>query len=192
MQIEKSVRAVERLYAQTDKVTSNFVKQSGIQCPSGCTKCCHGQKVSATPLEFLPYAYSLYKQGLLEDRYWELKTKPQSTCILVEGDEDGTNGKCSEYPYRGLICRLFGNAAMTNKDGKKILSSCSIIKAQTAFKPDFDTILQKSAPVVSEFYMQLRAIDNEYGSMHFPINQAILKSMEMVYHSTRRKRKRSI
>lgn len=192
MQIEKSVRAVERLYAQVEKATSAFNGQSGIKCPGGCTKCCHGKKVSAAPLEFLPFAYHLYQQGTLEDRYWELKTGVFDACFLVEGNKDEYNGKCTEYLHRGLICRLFGSAAMINKDGKKSFSGCTILKDQSQAIPNFELSVQKTAPIYSQFYMQLRAIDNDYGSMMIPINQAILKSMEIVYYNTRRKRKRSV
>lgn len=192
MLIEKKVRAIEKLFAQTDKATSNFINKSGINCPPGCAKCCHGQKVSANPLEFLPYAYHLYEQGILEDSYWELKINTNISCVLVEGENENSYGWCKQYPYRGMICRLFGNAAMTNKDGTKALSACAIIKKQVAEKPNFNEILQQSAPVVSDFYMKLRSIDNEYGSMMIPINLAILKSMEIVYYNTRRKRKKSV
>jgi uncharacterized protein len=192
MLIEKQVRAIEKLFAQTDKATTNFINKSGINCPQGCAKCCHGQKVSATPLEFLPYAYHLYELGLLEDSYWELKINTKVSCVLVEGENETSYGWCTKYPYRGMICRLFGNAAMTNKEGKKLLSACAIIKNQIVEKPNFNEILQQSAPVVSDFYMKLRSIDTEYGSMMIPVNLAILKSMEIVYYNTRRKRKKSV
>jgi uncharacterized protein len=192
MQIDKSVRDVERLFVQVDKATSSFTNQSGIKCPSGCTKCCHGKNVSAAPLEFLPYAYHLYQQGTLEDRFWELKTSSPEACFLVEGQKEELNGRCTVYQYRGLICRLFGSAAMIIKEEKKSFSGCSILKEQSLTLPAFEVAVQIAAPVYSDFYMQLRNIDNTYGSMMIPINMAILKSMEIVYYNTRRKRKRSV
>ncbi|MFA9390854.1 MAG: YkgJ family cysteine cluster protein [Prolixibacteraceae bacterium] len=192
MQIDKDVRAVEKLLAQIDVVSNNFLKQTEVGCPSGCNKCCHGKHVSATPLEFLPYAYHLYQTGQLEEKYWEFKAKDEFdvSCFLVEGDEHSLNGKCSIYEHRGVICRLFGNCASVNKNGEKSYSACSILKSQIVDHENFKSVLATSAPIYTDYYMQLRAIDNTNGAMQFPINIAILKSMELVYNTTRRKRKR--
>ena len=190
MQIDKSVRAVERLFAQIDQSSKKFLEQVEVRCPQGCNKCCHGKNVSAAPLEFLPYAYHLYQTGRLEDKYWELKGKEGNGCYLVEGDEQSLTGKCSAYEYRGIICRLFGNCSLMNKNGEKLYSACSILKGQITDQEKFKSILQTSAPVYSDFYMRLRTIDNVNGGMLYPINIAILKSLEFVYNNTRRKRKR--
>lgn len=192
MQIDKSVRAVEHLFKDIDKSVQQFLGNVPVKCPAGCANCCRGQKVAANPLEFLPYSYHLFNTGTLDDRYWDFKTKPQTHCFLVDGGADGTFGKCSEYAHRGVICRLFGNAASVDKNGKKQFSGCSILKSQITNPESFQNILQQSAPVYSDFYMKLRAIDNENGAMLFPINIAILKSMELVYNTTRRKRRRSV
>lgn len=190
MQIEKNVRAVERLFKEMDQASSQFLSQVEVRCPTGCNKCCHGKNVAATPLEFIPYAYYLFKTGELENKYWELKSREGSGCALVEGDEHSLTGKCSVYEHRGVICRLFGNCASINKNGQKQYSACAILKAQINDKEKFQIRLQESAPVYSNYYMKLRAIDNTNGSMLFPINIAILKSLELVYNNTRRKRKR--
>lgn len=190
MQIDKSVRAVERLLSEIDKTSQIFLSKTNIKCPSGCAKCCHGKNISATPLEFLPFAYNLYKQGKLEDMYWDFKSKFQVKCLLVEGDTGDDYGKCSVYEHRGVICRLFGNCSMLDKSGLKLYSACSILKSQIDDKGQFNLDLQKYAPVYSHYYMNLRAIDNNYGSMLFPVNMAIMKAMEIVYYNTRRKRKR--
>lgn len=190
MQLEKSVRAVERLFAEIDKSTTKFLSKTNVKCPSGCTKCCHGKDVSATPLEFLPYAYDLYRKGELEDKYWEYKNLEIKKCLLVEGDADLLNGKCTSYPYRGVICRTFGSGCGVNKLGIKTFNACKILKEQSASDDNFQLVLQKFGPTTSDYYMKLRAIDSTYGAMLFPINVAIMKSMEIVYYNTRRKRKR--
>jgi uncharacterized protein len=192
MLIEKNVRAVERLLKEVDQASSRFLDRVEVRCPTGCNKCCHGKHVAATPLEFLPYAYHLFKTGELEDKYWELKNKEGISCVLVEGDENSPVGKCSVYEHRGVICRLFGNCSSINKNGQKVYSACTILKGQITDQEKFQLSLQESAPVYSNYYMKLRAIDNTNGSMLFPINIAILKSLELVYNNTRRKRKRAV
>jgi len=190
MHIDNTVRAVERLLTQIDKANAKFLSKVEVRCPSGCNKCCHGQHVSAAPLEFLPYAYHLYKTNQLEDKYWELKEKEGVSCFLVEGEENSLNGKCSVYEHRGVICRLFGNCASVNRNGMKSYSACTILKEQIVDKEKFNSILQTSAPIYTDYYMKLRAIDNTNGAMMFPINIAIIKAMEIVYSNTRNKRKK--
>jgi len=189
MQIGKDIHAVQRIFKEIDKSTRNFLGKVEVSCPKGCNKCCHGKKVAAVPLEFLPYANHLYQTGELENKYWEFKSKEVSGCFLVEDDEHSLNGKCSMYDYRGAICRLFGNCANIHKNGEKQFSACAILKSQIIDKEKFNSTLQLSAPIYSNYYMKLRAIDPTNGAMMFPINIAILKAMELVYNNTRGHRK---
>ncbi|MBN1927054.1 MAG: YkgJ family cysteine cluster protein [Prolixibacteraceae bacterium] len=190
MQIEKSVRAVERLYTQIDKSCSIFLKQSNVRCPLGCGECCYGKNISASPLEFLPLSWKYFREGILEEKFWTLKNDVPERCFLLNTDNTLQTGRCSEYTHRGVICRLFGSAAFVSKDGSKKFSACSILKNQISDTVSFSEALQIKAPVYADYYMRLRTIDNEYGVLRFPVNLAILKSMEIVYYNTRRKQRR--
>lgn len=185
MHLEEKVVLIEQLFAEVDAQCRSFLNHVPIKCQLGCAKCCHGKNVSASPLEFLPYAYHLYTDGVLEDKYWSFKEQVVSRCYLVEGEIPDGIGKCSEYSYRGLICRLFGNAALLTKSGRKSFSGCVLLKNQVVNQSEFDEMVQQYAPVYSTYYMQLRAIDNVYGGMLLPINEAIVKAMEVVYYNTR-------
>lgn len=185
MHLQEKVVLIEQMFAVVDAQCRSFLDKVPLKCQPGCAKCCHGKNVTASPLEFLPYAFHLHAEGLLEDHYWKFKDQPVPRCFLVEGEVPDGIGKCSEYAHRGLICRLFGNAASVNKNGRKLYSGCALLKSQVTDPLQFDEMLQQYAPVYSEFYMQLRSIDNEYGGLLLPVNQAILKAMEIVYYNTR-------
>ncbi len=185
MQLEEKVLLIKQMFAEVDAQCRLFLNNVPLSCPPGCAKCCHGKHVTASPLEFLPYAYRLYLDGVLEEKFWLYKKHPVPRCFLVEGEIPDGIGKCSEYKHRGLICRLFGNAASVNKKGLKSYSGCALLKSQVASYEGFDDMVQMYSPVYSGFYMQLRAIDNEYGGMLLPVNQAVIKAMEIVYYNTR-------
>jgi uncharacterized protein len=185
MKIEKNVRAINLVFEKINKSSVKFLDNAGIKCPSGCGECCLGKNIAASPLEFLPYSYHLFQEGILEDKYWAMKNNLPQYCVLLNYDEETKSGHCSEYQRRGAICRLFGNAAMVGKDEKKSFSGCKILKAQIDDEIKFNISVQKYAPVYSNFYMQLESIDLEYGSLLLPINEAIMKSMEIVFYSTR-------
>jgi len=93
------------------------------------------------------------------------------------------NGSCSNYRYRGLICRLFGFAASRNKYGELRLATCTIIKEEqnenynAAEKGIGDG---KYVPVFTDYYMQLTQIDYHLASLLLPINQALKRAIEEV------------
>jgi uncharacterized protein len=90
---------------------------------------------------------------------------------------------CSEYVHRGLICRLFGYSARTNKYGKKELVTCQIIKTEQAEAYHNATLQIEGGlevPVMSQYYMQLHAIDFELTQHFYPINEAIKRAIELV------------
>jgi hypothetical protein len=78
---------------------------------------------------------------------------------------------------------LFGYSARTTKYGTKELVTCQIIKTEqtVAFEKAESEIEKGSAvPVMSDFYMQLHAIDPDLSRDFYPINQAIRKAIESV------------
>ncbi|MBA4054299.1 MAG: hypothetical protein C0490_06275 [Marivirga sp.] len=97
----------------------------------------------------------------------------------------GGAGLCSEYKHRGLICRLFGYSARTNKYDKKELITCQIIKTEQAANVEYTSagIAEgRDVPVMNQFYMQLHAIDFELTREFFPINEAIKRAIEVILH----------
>jgi uncharacterized protein len=181
--IEK-VRAVEEVFQELDKSISTFQSWSTLHCKAGCGKCCFKPDIEATILEFLPFAHHLYQR---DDAYaWldKLQASDQEVCHILNPTQAGA-GLCSEYPYRGLICRLFGYSARVNKYGAPELVTCQIIKTEQ--QGAYEQTQQKIAggdplPVMNQYYMQLHAIDPELARNFYPVNQAIRKAIETVLH----------
>jgi uncharacterized protein len=110
---------------------------------------------------------------------------PNSDCFLYHHLSliGNSLGSCSDYYHRGLICRLFGNAASKNKYGKLEIVTCKIIKdlypekfAETSSEINTNNII----PVFTEYYMRLSQIDFRLGNMICPINLAMKLSIEEV------------
>lgn len=180
----QKVAAVERVYKVLDTEIAAFQKESGLHCISGCGECCKKPDIEATPLEFLPLALYLLDEGKAEQALQELSEKEDALCYLFRPSITNFGGLCVDYPYRGLICRLFGYAARRNKEGQKELVTCKIIKeCQSADYENAVVGLKKGmkVPVFSEYYSRLSNIDPEL--MHFyPINEAIKKAIQIVLH----------
>ena len=184
MSIEEKVREVEQVFHHLDQAIAKFQSGSSLHCKFGCGKCCFKPDIEATILEFLPFALHLYQQGQAETWYERLKINTSPVCLILNPTQGGA-GLCSEYPHRGLICRLFGYSARTNKYGKKELVTCQIIKTEQidAYQNAESRIDEGlEVPVMNQFYMQLHGIDFELTRDFYPINTAIKHAIETVLH----------
>ncbi len=173
---------VEQVFEKLDQEIASFQGWSGLHCQFGCGKCCFKPDIEATILEFLPFAHHLYQQGKAEAWLERLTDAPGTLCLILNPTQAGA-GLCSEYKHRGLICRLFGYSARTNKYGMKELVTCQIIKTEQREefeKASVEINQEAHVPVMSNFYMQLHSIDFELTRDFFPINTAIKKAIETV------------
>ena len=183
MSLEEKVSAVERVFEVLDREIAVFQNWSGLYCPAGCGKCCFKPDIEATILEFLPFANYLHKNGSAVNWLERLQTTNSTLCLILNPTQVG-QGLCSEYKYRGLICRLFGYSARTNKYGRKELVTCEIVKGEESFARTSSMIEagEKNITVMSQYYMQLHAIDIDLTRDFYPINVAIRKAIETVLH----------
>ena len=183
MSIERRVQLVERLFYQLEQDSAQFQNKSGISCVSGCGKCCTSPDIEASPLEFLPWAFHLFLNGEAEKTLGILKKNPKRNCLIYKPLSIVDQGRCNDYKYRGLICRLFGFAANTDKYGNLRLVTCKIIKEGQAGK--YNSAVEAMAkglyvPVFTDYYMQLNQIDFQLGNIIVPINKALAMALEEV------------
>jgi Fe-S-cluster containining protein len=185
MSILKKVRAVDSLYAVLDKEIALFQSKSSLHCKAGCGKCCTHAEVDASPLEFLPWAFNLFLKGTAATTLDDLKTKTTAICHIYEplSVVDSGSGKCSDYQYRGLICRLFGYGANRDKFGEMRLATCKIIKESQAENFEAAQKAMKEGlyvPIFTDYYMKLSQIDFRLGNVIVPVNTALKLALEEV------------
>src|SRR5688572_6839650 len=184
MTMEEKVLEVEAVFNKLDEEIASFQSWSGLHCKFGCGKCCFKPDIEATILEFLPFAYYLHKEGKAFDWLEKLKSSESDICLILNPTQNGA-GLCSEYPHRGLICRLFGYSARTNKYSDRELVTCQIIKTEQSenHQQAVRSIAEgKDVPMMNQYYMQLHAIDIDLTRDFYPINKAIRKALETVLH----------
>lgn len=183
MNIEQWVHEIEEVFLALDEEIASFKKHSGLGCKSGCGKCCLKPDIEATVLEFIPFAYHLYKQGKAV-AWLENPSLNNSLCAILDSSMAGV-GHCTSYLQRGMICRLFGFSAKLNKYGHKELISCQIIKTEQQdefLKAYAETLAGNPVPLMRDYYMKMYAIDWELSQKFYPINTAIKKAIETVLH----------
>lgn len=188
MSIERRVQLVEMLFYDLDLEIAQFQKESGLGCVAGCGKCCTHPDIDASPLEFLPWAFHLFLNGEAENTLTTLNETDKLTCHLYKSISILGKGRCSEYKYRGLICRLFGFGASRDKYGNLRLATCKIIKegqAENYNSATEDISNGMQVPIFTEYYMKLNQIDYQMGSKILPVNKALKMALEEVlqyYH----------
>ncbi len=187
MAIEHKVRLVEQLFGRLENEITTFKSTTSLHCLSGCGKCCTKPDIDASPLEFLPWAFYLFLNDKAETTLAALNASTNSICYsyLPFSVVDNKNGSCSNYKYRGLICRLFGYAASRDKYGKLQLATCKIIKEnQQENYNNTEEAISKGlyVPIFSDYYMQLAQIDYKMGTTLLPINEALKMAIEEVLH----------
>lgn len=193
--LPQKVNEVKRVYKRLDKEIADFQKSTTLHCLSGCGECCKKPDIEATPLEFLPLALQLFDEGKAETALEEIKQKKDSLCYVFRPHVTNFGGLCSEYPNRGLICRLFGYTARRDKEGKAELVTCKLIKEQQneAYNQAIEDIKNgKKVVVMSDYYSRLSHIDHTLVDF-FPINKAMEKALETVlhYYAYRKRRKKA-
>ncbi|WP_335966645.1 YkgJ family cysteine cluster protein [Galbibacter sp. PAP.153] len=186
------MKAIERLFGCLDEEINQFRETTGIFCASGCGKCCNKADIEASPLEFLPLAFYWFLRHEAITKLEQLQNNISPTCIVYSplSIENITKGSCETYLYRGLICRLFGYAATTDKYGDMRLVTCKLIKENQAenYSKAITLLKQKEyVPIFSDYYKKLMQIDFYLGNQIMPINDALKKALEIVlnYYSYR-------
>lgn len=187
MAIEQKARQVEELFDRLEKEISAFKSETSLHCLTGCGKCCSKPDIDASPLEFLPWALHLFLNGEAEKKLAELDNFYISTCNIYRPFAllEEFNGSCSNYRYRGLICRLFGYAANRDKYGNLRLATCKIIKEDQ--QKNYNTAEEAISkglyiPIFTDYYMQLSQIDNRLATTMLPINEALKIAIKEVLH----------
>jgi len=185
MPYQRLASTILGLYHRLDRQTLALRKRTGLACPRGCGECCHRHRVEATVLEMLPLAVHLWRTGGGEGLLERLGPgEARERCLLYRpGEEDPSRGRCSQYPCRPLICRLYGFSAITDKQGRKELLLCR--KLREIYAPRIAAWQQmiRSAdlpvPVMADYTLQVNLLAPRYIGEWLPINQALRSALEM-------------
>ena len=187
MDIEQKVKLVEQLFDRLENEITTFKSKTHLSCNSGCGQCCSKPDINASPLEFLPWAFYLFLNGKAEKTLEELNSTTNTYCHIYKSlsTTDQINGRCTNYKYRGLICRLFGYAANRDRNGQLRMTTCKIIK--TGQEENFHAAEKAISeglyvPVFTHYYTRLSQIDNRLAVTSLPINKALKIAIEEVLH----------
>jgi Fe-S-cluster containining protein len=177
---------VRAIYRRLDRRIAAFRRRSGLACLPGCGECCRSTEVEATVLELLPLALELYRQGRAEEVLGRLRSSsaPERCLLASERPLGRFGGHCTEYSRRPLLCRLFGFAAMENREGRPELVACGLIRKAEPIKirraAAGVTEGKPAAPLMRDYTLAVYRLEPVLGSGALPINAALRQALERV------------
>jgi len=181
------VRDLLQVYKELDIHIENFWKEARIKCFRACGKCCEvsSQAIEASIFEMIPLAIHLWKRGKTNDVLEKINLTPENhRCVLYDAsDLSNRPGCCEAYPFRPLMCRLFGFSAVENKYGNPVVALCSAIKQN---RPELAKEVQRRIdqglvpPIYQNYASRVLLIDPMYGLPLYPINKAIRMALERI------------
>ncbi|MGQ7869686.1 hypothetical protein [Sunxiuqinia sp. sy24] len=175
----KKIKQVQKVLEEAALHAEQFQRTSQTSCPSGCFNCCLKKDIYASPLEFFPLAFHLYQTNTADSFYDQIENQPENTICSLFSPISTDGWGCTEYAYRGLICRLFGYSTTSDKMAQKRMVSCKTLKKTPNYQTmQADTLLK--APSFQDYYMKLASIDWQLANESLPINQAIKRAIELV------------
>lgn len=173
----RSLFGLLRIFHELDRHSELFQGQSKIRCKAGCGKCCETPHIETTVFEMMPAAYEFLRTNKTISSLERERSK-EGDCIFYKRDLKQGQGRCTIYPFRPLICRLFGFAATKDKSGQEQLVSCSIIKS--SLLASRQKLNLKIAPFVQEYMMRVYSLEPTLGKDQLPIKEAFKQALERV------------
>jgi len=176
------IRELMDMYEEIDRTTATVRSMVGIGCPGGCGACCHSTKIRVTPLEMLPVAEQIVSREQTEACLAAIETAETGRCVLFRAAPDNDiEGRCSMYPWRPVLCRLFGVQPMLTGKGERKLAACARIKL---LMPDqvaagrIAVATDASVPLPVGYAERVSVLYPSLGGSRLPINAALCTAVE--------------
>jgi Fe-S-cluster containining protein len=178
-----TIPVIGELFSRLEAETSAFAGASGLRCPDGCGACCESPNVYTSVVELEPLAQELVARGEAEaalDRAAQAAGAGPGPCVFYASHGPGL-GRCTVYALRPMICRLFGFAAVRNKQGQPELAGCRVHKAAQPEVMEHARAMVaggQPVPMMTDWQQQAAELGTSATGALVPINQAIQQALE--------------
>lgn len=190
------VRSVEDVLSVIDQKINNLKASTNIACREGCGDCCNNPSVEAQVVEMLPLADAIIESGKADDIFDLATQSVGKPCIFYKSaPNDKTVGRCTVYDKRPSLCRLFGFAAVRDKNQKLQPVVCTWQKQLfpnevekfrnvcTRLIPGNDGDGESAFPVFSDFGTQIQSLaPGPPYNQRLHINEALSIAIEKQFH----------
>lgn len=187
--------------AQRSFVDTAALRGITLACPPGCGSCCHGFMPDVLPVEAEYIAYYMLRSSsnsatsssasspspaLSAPETWLSLKQPDNPSPCPFHDPSSPGANCRVYPARPLICRLFGYASTRAKSGETTFRLCrhmptpAGLPGRTLSARELEIDIGAAPPLMSDFAMELLAIDPSSASERKPLSEAMPPALARV------------
>jgi len=180
----EGVSDLQLFYGELSERMDLLRHQTGFTCIEKCGKCCNvaSEKIETTIFEMLPLALHFIRLNKHDEILEQLKSEDlgKDTCIMYKKlNEEGSQGYCSAYVNRPLICRLFGAAVRIKSDESKEFVMCKLLKDIVAKNPSLSDLADKMV-VIQEVVGNARGLNVNLTSELYNINEGLKLAIEHI------------
>ncbi len=184
---KKEVTALLDIFREIDKKIDLFRAKASLSCVPGCGNCCRDACVGVSVLEVQPLAVYLLQSKKAD--HWLERINPEderARCVFYSREQLSNGGHCSVYPYRPLLCRLFGFASRVTEKKDREIMLCKEIKnyfPQEVQRVQSQSKIKSYSPVSSEFAIKAYGVSMDLANDFRNINIAVKRAVEIIgYH----------
>lgn len=169
--------AILREFNLISEEFSSFQKNSNLDCVAGCGKCCFKPDIYCSPVELLPMALELIKNGEAEDFLKRIESVGSRCIFLKVTDEENFKGYCTHYEHRPLTCRTFGVYLRHGKNKTIEPTVCKVLKDEKPLEyqklKEMDFSKEESKAFIDVCKNRLASLDPSLMEEEMPINQSL-------------------
>ena len=172
--IGEQLAAITEFYDSIEHSFERFTEEAHISCPSGCGECCRYFTPPVTSSEALAIAAWTYFVQERDVRPLMRFTSSSEGCPFADQQREG--GKCTIYPVRPLLCRLFGAAATRTKRGLEFRRCSRNPEPETMPELITEAEMPENPPVMDAFGLRLEELfgnSSENEDMQKAVNDAL-------------------
>ncbi len=180
--LRTTASAVLAVLRDCDRETGAMAQQTGLACPPGCGACCENPAVAATPAELLPLALAAMDRGDAVELLARARAHQGGWCVFYAPTSVG-QGRCTQYAWRPVVCRLFGFSGVRSKRGLELAVCWQLHEAQPATMVQAQQDVEDGRipmPVFEDLHRRVAVLSGALDHPSQPINTALCVALEHV------------
>jgi len=171
---ENSLAALLRFYRQIDDRAKLLRERTGLTCPNDCGWCCETAEPDITTFEAMPLARLVLSDPELTQQHENFVSRSiRKPCFFY----NNATHRCTVYPIRPMICRMFGFAAARGKMGDVRFAPCRHMKRSSP-SSGIPGIEPADVPIFAHVQSELLAFAPAEVAVLKPFPDAIAEAIE--------------
>jgi len=123
-ELKDRIDYIRNIYCELKEKEDKFRETFDVSCRKHCCECCRHFMPDIMEAEADYMAFGIIAEGRADEVLARIDSisSDDPPCLMLR--QDDADHPCTEYQWRPLICRLFGDAASKDKEGRPAFRKC--------------------------------------------------------------------